>query len=190
MPSARAATAAKVKARLLAKHPQRVLEILNEPFHCRPARGRPAFAYGRSGTVTNFAGDMPSASAWKFTTTRWLSTGTAIAFTSSKSGTARAVHRRARLGAEDEVLRRARAGAPAHVLLHERRRLLGVGPRRPRQLHRVAHDGRRRRQPAHEMLQRRSAARALSTGLIVDLDDRPSSRRRCAPPRRASDSRP
>ena len=26
--------------------------------------------YGRSGTVTNRSGDMPSASAWKFTTTR------------------------------------------------------------------------------------------------------------------------
>src|ERR1700712_5709480 len=48
-----------------------------------------ATRYGRDGTVTNFSGDMPSASAWKLTTTRWLNTGTAIAFTSSKSGTER-----------------------------------------------------------------------------------------------------
>ena len=35
------------------------------------------------------AGEMPSASAWKFSTMRWPSTGSAIAWTSSISGIAR-----------------------------------------------------------------------------------------------------
>src|SRR3954470_19268300 len=54
-----------------------------------PIQAERSDLYGREGTVTSFSGDMPSASAWKFTTTRWLNTGTAIAFTSSRSGTAR-----------------------------------------------------------------------------------------------------
>src|SRR5678816_2309754 len=58
-------------------------------FSAPPIAHRPTPNYGRVGTVTSRSGDIPSASAWKFTTTRWLSTGTAIALTSSRSGTAR-----------------------------------------------------------------------------------------------------
>src|SRR3954470_17909515 len=54
-----------------------------------PIQAERSDLYGRVGTVTSRSLDIPSASAWKLTTTRWLRTGTAIAFTSSRSGTAR-----------------------------------------------------------------------------------------------------
>ena len=139
--------------------------------------------YGFEGTVTSFSGDIPSASAWKFTTTRWREHRNRHRVHVLEIRHRAAVHRGARLGAEDEVLRRARSGAPAHVLLHERRRLFGAGARRARELDGVAHDRRRRGKAAHEVLQLRGAARRRAPAGSRRRDRR-SSRRRSAPPRR------
>ena len=64
---------------------------------------------------------MPSASAWKFTSSRWRSTGSATRVTSSGAGTGAAVEQRRGFGAEEQRLARARADAPAHPVLHRLR---------------------------------------------------------------------
>ena len=64
-----------------------------------------------------------------------------------------AVHERARLAAEDEMLRRARAGAVRHPLLDEVRRL-GPGPARAREADGVARHRLGDRHAADELLER------------------------------------
>ena len=72
---------------------------------------------------------------------------------SSKLTLIAAVHQRARLAAEDELLRRARARAVRHPLLDEVRRL-GPGTARAREVHGVARDRLGDRHATHELLER------------------------------------
>ena len=79
-------------------------------------RRRDAFA----AVVDHLLGVTPSASAAKFASTRWRSTGSATRRMSSGATVARPARKRVRLGAEDQRLTGARARAPAHGALHER----------------------------------------------------------------------
>ena len=71
----------------------------------------------------------PSASAAKFGSTRWRSTGRATRRMSSGATVEPPGEQRGGLRAEDQRLARARTGAPAHVLPHEIGRASGESGR-------------------------------------------------------------
>ena len=94
------------------------------------------------------SGLIPSASALKFVTSRWRSTGNATCSDVVEPGVEPALQRRPGLRPQHEVLACPRTGAPGHVIADERRHVVRFGlrplvlilarPRPPDKPHRVA----------------------------------------------------
>ena len=98
--------------------------------------GVSTFSFGSRGTMsislrTMSSGLIPSASALKLVMMRCRSTGRGHGAHVLAGDVIAAVQHRPRLGRQDQELRRPRPGAPGHVVAHEVRHVVGLGPGLP-----------------------------------------------------------